>query len=105
MSPETNLDKQCHITNLKHLINTIFVYSILNERCLVISARLSAEQAAVLVKSIESASEALLSERKSVPAGTFSEDTNDFETDVSEPFAAQRTGALVLMMVASGVRW
>ena len=68
-----------------------------DEGCLVISARLPAEQGAALIKSIDSAREALLKERKSVPAGTFSEDSNAVEPEVSEPFAAQRADALVLM--------
>ena len=68
-----------------------------DEGCLVISARLPAEQGAALVKSIASAREAILTERKNVPAGTFSEITNDFDPDINEPFAAQRADALVLM--------
>ncbi len=68
-----------------------------DEGCLVISARLPAEQGEALVKSIESAREALLTERKNVPAGTLSEDSKDSELATSETFAAQRADALVLM--------
>jgi hypothetical protein len=68
-----------------------------DEGCLVISARLPAEQGAALIKSIESAREVLLSERKDVPAGTDPELPNDIEPEISEPFSAHRADALVLM--------
>ncbi len=68
-----------------------------DEGCLVISARLPADQGEALVKSIESAREVMLSERKNVPAGTSPENSNDSELNTNEPFAAQRADALVLM--------
>ena len=68
-----------------------------DEDCLVISARLPPEQGATLIKSIESTRESLLRERKNVPAGTFSEVSNNFDPDLSEPLATQRADALVLI--------
>jgi hypothetical protein len=44
----------------------------------------------VLAKSIALAREALLTERKSVPAGTLPTVTNEFDADMSEPFTAQQ---------------
>ncbi len=59
-----------------------------DQGCLVISARLPVEQGEALIKSIELAKETLRAERKNVSAETFCEVTNEFQSDVCEPFSA-----------------